>query len=262
MTHRIYTPNVRPTNGLGGMLALSLVCHVVLFFWAGRLELYPGDLPVAQPIYVELLNLPVEAPQAGSPSGSTRGVPSPVKAPTTAPLPPPPRREMKLPATRKASNKPVPLPQKAARQESAREYEARLEALEQRDDARRQEVALADIRKRIASRSRENAPAGMPGGSGSQAGSDYAAFIQSRLKDSFQQTIAWQSKKPLMVVRLQIDARGGLISYKVEKSSGDVVFEEAVYRAVQLAKKNFVPPPGGKEFGYGFVFKPEGVDKK
>ena len=121
---------------------------------------------------------------------------------------------------------------------------------------------MAEVRNRIAARTAGNSPAGMPGGTGNQAGSDYAAYVQSRLRDSFALTIAWQAKKPMVAVRLLIDAKGVLTSYKIEKSSGDAVFEDAVYRAVQLAKKSFPPPPGGKEFSYGFVFKPEGVDKK
>ena len=65
-----------------------------------------------------------------------------------------------------------------------------------------------------------------------------------------------------MAVRLILDGKGALTSYKIEKSSGDQIFEDAVYRAVQLARKNFPPPPGGKEFSFGFIFRPEGVDKK
>ena len=102
----------------------------------------------------------------------------------------------------------------------------------------------------------------MPGGTGTQAGSDYAAYLQSRLKESFSLTIAWQAKKPLVAIRLTIDGKGALTSYKIEKSSGDVIFEDAVSRAVQLAKKHFPPPPGGQELSYGFVFRPEGVDKR
>jgi colicin import membrane protein len=244
------------------MLAFSLALHLVFIFLAAKLELFRNDLPVEQAIYVDVLNLPVESPQAGSPSGTVKGPPEAGKPPAPVPLPPPSPREMKLPKATLAPGKPPSSPRKAERQETAQEYEARLAALERAAEARHQEASLAEIQNRIAARERGNAPAGMPGGTGSQSGSDYAAYIQSRLRDSFAVTIAWQTKKPLVAVRLHIDAKGALTSYKIEKSTGDVVFEDAVYRAVQLAKKNFPPPPGGKEFSYGFVFKPEGVDKK
>lgn len=259
MTRRRHTTDLLPTNGLGGMLALSLALHLVFLFLAAKLELFRNDLPVEQAIYVDVLNLPVESPQAGSPSETVKGPTEAGKSPTPVPLPPP---EMKLPKPRQAAGKSPPPPRKAERRETAEEYEARLAALEHSAESRRQAAAVAEIQNRIAARTAGNAPAGMPGGTGSQAGSDYAAYIQSRLRDSFKLTVAWQTQKPLVAVRLFIDAKGGLTSYKIEKSTGDVVFEDAVYRAVQLAKKNFPAPPGGKEFSYGYVFKPEGVDKK
>jgi len=260
MTRGRQTSDLQPANGLGGMLAFSLALHLVFFFLAAKLEFFRNDLPVAQAIYVDVLNLPVESPQAGSPAG-TEKVTTETGKPPPVPSPPAPR-EMKLPKAKLAPANPQPNPRKAAPQETAQEYEARIAALERAAEARHQEASLAEIQKRIATRDKGNVPAGMPGGTGSQAGSDYAAYIQSRLRDSFAVTIAWQTRKPLLAVRLFIDAKGTLTSYKIEKSTGDVVFEDAVYRAVQLAKKNFPPPPGGKEFSYGFVFKPEGVDKK
>ena len=263
MTHRRHATDVQPTNGLGGMLALSLALHLVFFFLAGKLELLSNDLPPAeQAIYVDVLTMPVEAPQAGSPSGTAKVASEAGKPVAPAPLPPPAPPDMKLPKATKATGKPQPSPRKTDRQETSHEYEARLAALERTAESRRQDAALAEIQNRIAARTGGKAPAGMPGGTGNQAGSDYSAYLQSRLKDSFAVTIAWQTKKPLVVVRLTVDTKGVLTSYKIEKSTGDALFEDAVYRAVQLAKKNFPPPPGGKDFSYGFVFKPEGVDKK
>jgi colicin import membrane protein len=244
------------------MLALSLALHLVFFLVAAKLQLIRTDLPVEQAIYVDVLNLPVESPQAGSPSGTVK-VPTEAGKPSPpVPSPPPAPPAMKLPTAKQATVKSQSPTRKADRQETSKEYEARLAALERSAETRRQEAAMAAIRNRIAAQTGGNTPAGMPGGTGNQAGSDYAAYVQSRLRDSFALTIAWQAKKPMVAVRLFIDAKGVLTSYKIEKSSGDVVFEDAVYRAVQLARKNFPPPPGGKEFSYGFVFKPEGVDKK
>lgn len=261
MTRRQWQPKIQPTNGLGGMLAFSLALHLVFFFLAAKLELFRNDLPVAaRAIYVDVMNLPVASPQAGSPSGAVPGAPAAVPPPVAPPPPAP--RELRLPAANTAPVKAAKVPAKADSGETSREYEARLAALEQSAETRRQEAALAAIRNRVGTGKAGGAPAGMPGGTGTQAGSDYAAYLQSRLKDSFALTIAWQAKKPLVAVRLTVDARGNLTSYKIEKSTGDVIFEDAVHRAVQLAKKNFPPPPGGKEFSYGFVFKPEGVDTK
>ena len=244
------------------MLALSLALHLVFFFGATKLELFRNDLRAEQAIYVDVVNLPVASPQAGSPAGSVKGAPAAGHAPAAVMPPPPAPRAMKAPAAKAAPSKSAKPSPRTESGETASEYEARLAALERNAEARRQEAALAAIRNRVGARNTGAAPAGMPGGTGTQAGSDYAAYLQSRLRDSFELTIAWQTKKPLVAVRLTVDARGNLLSYKIEKSTGDVLFEESVYKAVQLAKKNFPPPPGGREFSYGFIFKPEGVDKK
>lgn len=259
MTRRLRKPARKPTSGLGGMLAFSLALHLVFFFLAARLDTFKNDISTAQTIYVDVVNLPVASPQAGSTAGAPAGataLQTRTAAPATAPAP----REMKLPAKHAASKSVTP--PRITPKETSQEYEARLAALERSAETRRQEAALAELQHRVTGRTAGTAAAGMPGGTGNQAGSDYGSYIQSRLRDSFALTISWQSKKPLVAVRLTIDAKGNLLSYKIEKSSGDPVFEDAVSRAIQLAKKNFPPPPGGKEFSYGFVFKPEGIDKK
>ena len=260
MTRRRRKESRRPTNGLGGMLACSLALHLVFFFSAANLGAFRSPSPVTdQAIFVDVVNLPVHSPQAGSPAGTVKnGVTVPRKA-----MPIPRAARQTVPPVQKPSKvKPGKIPPKTQSGETAQEYEERLAALEQSAEAHRQEAALADLQHRVAARNAGGATAGMPGGSGHQAGSDYAAYLQSRLRESFSQTIAWQSKKPMVVVRLTLDPKGVLISYKIEKSSGDPIFEDAVSRAVQLARKNFQPPPGGKEFSFGFVFRPEGVDKK
>lgn len=102
----------------------------------------------------------------------------------------------------------------------------------------------------------------MPGGTGTEAGSDYPSYIQSRLTDAFRTTIAFQSKNPLVVVRITIGRNGRITQLRTEKSSGDKVFEDAVARAIAKAEQSFPPPPSREEFEYGFVFRPQGVGKK
>jgi colicin import membrane protein len=100
---------------------------------------------------------------------------------------------------------------------------------------------------------------GMPGAKGTQAGSDYSAYIQSRLKDAFRDVIASQTGAPQTLVRITIGTDGRITGYRVEKKSGDPVFDDAVSRAVTLAGRYFKPPPGGVPFERVFRFKPEGV---
>ncbi len=102
----------------------------------------------------------------------------------------------------------------------------------------------------------------MPNGKGNQAGSDYTAFIHSRLKDAFRDTITYQSKNPYVVVKLSIDPDGRIARVKIDKSSNDKVFENSVQRAITNAEPKFVPPPGRTLYEGTFVFKPQGVTQK
>jgi colicin import membrane protein len=199
--------------------------------------------------YVDVVNLPVADPQAGFPDSSEK-----VKAPLPA-LPPP---HMQMPA--KADAKSATLA-KVVKQtpvvESASEFEERMAGLEKEVEARHAAAALEALSKRNVGKP----PSGIPGGVGSEAGSDYAGYLQSRLKDAFKNTIAYQSKNPEVVLRLTIDRYGRVVRFLMERSSGDKLFEDAVARAVGKAEKTFPPPPGGGAFDYGFVFRPEGVGK-
>ena len=82
MTRRRRKESRRPTNGLGGMLACSLALHLVFFFSAANLGAFRSPSPVTdQAIFVDVVNLPVHSPQAGSPAGTVKnGVTVPRKA--------------------------------------------------------------------------------------------------------------------------------------------------------------------------------------
>jgi len=66
--------------------------------------------------------------------------------------------------------------------------------LERAAEARQEEAALARLQEKI--RSQGSGRAGMPGGGGKEAGSDYTAYVQSRLRDAFQKTIQHTSQNP------------------------------------------------------------------
>jgi colicin import membrane protein len=171
---------------------------------------------------------------------------------------------MTLPATPPAKTKPSAAPTKVKPQkttpEAAKEFEERLARLEREAEARHEAAALDALKKRVAGGGK--APVGMPGATGKEAGSDYGSYIQSRLRDAFKTTIASQSKNPEVVVRLTIDRSGRISRSRLERSTGDKVFEDAVMRAIAKAEQNFPPPPRGEEFEQGFIFKPQGVGKK
>lgn len=237
--------------GLGISLACSLLLHAAflagMFLLNPMLQIKPSAAPV---YYVDIVNLPTANPRAGSPAARGNDAAPPAPAAKS--------QEMNLPPE-KPSTTPKTEAVKQPRPESDREFRERLARLERKVEGQHAESAIEALRRKAASGSGRS---GMPNATGTEAGSDYGSYIQSRLKDAFALTIAASSRNPMVVARLTIDRNGRLIGFRIERSSGDKVFEDSVSRAVDRAKENFPPPPGGREFQQGFIFKPEGVGIK
>jgi colicin import membrane protein len=205
-------------------------------------------MKVVETYYVDVVNLPVAAPQAGSPT--QQGADS-----ETAPPPKTPDSSMNLPHPPDKTSKPKVAPPK--KEDSS--FADNLAKLKKKAEDREQEAALDRLRNKVSSPG--SGRAGMPAGKGNEAGSDYTAYIQSRLKDAFRETISYSSKSPEIVVRIFIDADGKLSRKKIERSSPDRAFEISVIRAVELASEKFTPPPNRKIFEGVFVFKPQGISQ-
>ena len=238
------------------MFAISFLCHLavasVIFWLNADLVFHPAEEPVT---YVDMVTLPVASPQAGTPAPAQEKSQQPAAAPAPAPAPAP---AMALPAAKPKAKLPPPVKGKPEKPvppvEDGREFNQRLEKIERQAEEKRQAEVLARLKKGSG-----KAVVGMPGAKGTQAGSDYASYIQSRLKDAFKDVIASQTSTPQVLVRITIGADGRITNYRVEKKSGDPVFDDAVSRAVTLAGRYFKPPPGGLPFERVFRFKPEGV---
>lgn len=240
------------------MVCWSAIAHLIFysFLLLFHFPAYPKEAPV---YYVDLLNLPVASPQAGSP-GEPQGAPAPPGPAPPQPAAPKPR-QMTLPSkqperapTRQAETIAAKRPDAA---QAARELDERIARLERDAAARHADAAMEAMRKRGVGAGR----VGMPGATGTEAGSDYASYIQSRLKDAFVTTIAFQGKNPEVAVRITIGKTGRISKVRLERSTGDKVFEAAVFRAIAKAEQSFPPPPKGEEFENGFVFRPQGVGK-
>lgn len=249
----------RSDKGLFPVLSVSSLLHLTVYGLVVWLHLLPAaKLREAPVYYVDMVNLPVESPQQGRASEASNESAPP--QPVTPPAP-----EMKLPAKPTAKDaspaaKPVkPATTSQSTEESAREFEERMTKLERAADARHEAAAMEALRKRAADRGKNQQ--GIPGGSGTESGSDYASYIRSRLVDAFRTTIAYQDKSPKVTLVLTIDRNGRIVRKRVENSSGDRIFEDAVERAVVKAEKTFRPPPGGGTFEYGFIFTTQGVGK-
>jgi colicin import membrane protein len=243
-------------TGLGVSFIFSAVIHLAVFllmFWLGRFA--PENMHVQETYYVDVVNLPVADPRAGSPS--QKGNDSEQAPPPRAPenpmsMPAPPKPDLKS----KTGKNPAKSNDAASESSS---FAERMAKLENKSEAQHAAESLAQLQNR--SKSSGSGRSGMPATSGTEKGSDFTAYIQSRLKDAFRETISYSSKNPEMAVRLFIDTNGKLVRSKTERSSGDRAFEIAVLRAIDLASEKFTQPPNRKVFEGVFVFKPQGISQ-
>jgi colicin import membrane protein len=237
----------------GWMLLSSLALHLTCYVLLVKFHFYSLPLTEGPVYYVDVVNLPVANPRAGTPSTSGSAPPLPAQEEMAVPAPSPQKAVAKLKTP--AGKKP------AASAETARQFEERLAKIEQEVAAKHTMAALEALKKKVAG-SGKGGQTGIPGGKGLEAGSDYAGYIRSRLTDAFRTTIAFQTKNPEVMVRLTIDRNGKVAGLKLERSSNDRIFEDAVINAIVKAEQTFVPPPAGGKFEYRFKFAPEGVIKK
>ncbi len=235
------------------MVCCSAIVHVVVYFFLLEFH-FPARFKEAPVYYVDILDLPVANPQAGTPA---EGAKSPAP-PEPAPPPPPPSREMALPTKPPAKQPAKPPTKKPEATETPKEFDKRMEQLEQEAAARRVTQAMEEMRNR----GKAKGTSGVPGATGTEAGSDYSSYIKSRLEDEFRTTIAYQSKNPEVYVKLVINSFGRIARQQIVKSSRDKIFEDSVSRAIAKAERNFRPPPSGTLFEITVKFSPQGIGKQ
>lgn len=240
-------------TGMGVSCIISTVVHLTVFLlllWWGKL--FPVNINLQETYYVDVVNLPVASPQAGNPAqkGDDAEAAAPPSKLPGSPMTVPPAAK---PGTLKPSDKTAV--KTSDPNESA--FTERMSRLEGKIEDKHQEATLERLRNKI--KISGSGRSGMPGASGKESGSDYTAYIQSRLKDAFRETISFSSKTPEVIVRLFIDVNGKLTKRNLERSSGDRAFELSVQRAIDMASEKFTPPPEKKIFEGVFVFKPQGI---
>ncbi|HIJ95484.1 MAG TPA: TonB C-terminal domain-containing protein [Desulfuromonadales bacterium] len=246
-------------TGLSVSFIASAIIHLAVFLlvaWYGKL--FPMDSPVQETYYVDVVNLPVASPQegtalqSGSQTEQAAVLPPPPPAPSPMPLPLP-LPKAAIPAKKPASKTST---DSVGNDSTLAE---RMAQLQRNQEARQEEAVLDRLRAKV--KSAGIGRVGMPNAHGSQAGSDYTAYLQSRLKDAFRETISFSSKNPEMIVRLFIDSDGKLMRRVTERSSGDKAFELSVQRAIDIASEKFPAPPDKRTFESIFVFKPQGISQ-
>lgn len=240
----MHTLQRRSDTWFGVTLFLSATIHMAAFVFLVWTQRFAPDLGQLQTTYyVDVVNLPVASPRAGNPT--------PTPDETISDLSSAPQA-----GAMSAPTASTPAAGKGPRTE-AQSFQERMAKLAGKAEEQRQSAALESLRQKVS-----GGRPGMPGATGSQAGSDYTAYLHSRLKDAFRDVISYQSKAPFVAVRLTIDGNGRVMRIRFEKSSGDKLFEKSVQRAIELAEQRIVPPPGRTTYEGTFVFKPQGVTQR
>ncbi len=239
----------------GWMFSASLSLHILLFFLLMNAPLFRSTLHEATPYYVDLVTLPAPDP---SPDAAASAPTS--RKELTAPPSPKPAQKPAVVIPDKIVAKPsqpqadAALSEKTARQE-ARDFAERLAKLEHSSESRHKSAAIESLKKKVTpSLNSVNSS-----GSGSISGSDYASYIQSRLKDSFATTIVYRTRNPESSVHIYIDRQGKLIRSAMITPSKDKLFNDSIMRAIEKAKSDFPPPPNGKDFDKLYLFSPQEV---
>lgn len=229
----------------GRFFLLSFTLHLAAILICSYTAIFKPVLHEATPYYVDIISLPEPEP-APAPAA-----PEPLPAAPAAATPVVPLKPAAPPARTPAAS-PLPSPTAPAardgrgqegRGQEAKEFAQRMSRLERSSEERRQAEAFASLQKRVADRK----------------GSDYGAYIQSRLKDALATTMFYRSKAPEAAVRLYIDKKGKLVRYVMERPSADKLFNDSVMRTIEKAKVNFPPPATNSDFEKLYVFSPQEV---
>lgn len=242
--------------GVSACIIASAVIHLAVFLllvsW-GRI--FPAQISTQETYYVDVVSLPTANPQSGSPAPKSKD------AVAEPPPPLPAKQPMLVPQQSKSPQKIVTKPvlppphSEPASAETESAFAERMEQLERARESRREEAVLERLRNKV--KAAGSPKSGMPGASGTEAGSRYADYIKSRLEDALKVTSRYSTKNPEVAVRLTISAEGKLSRIRIERSSGDATFELAVRRAIDMASEKFTAPPNRAVFENGFVFKPK-----
>lgn len=197
------------------MVFLSLSLHVLLFFvmvshWGDW-----GGAKVFNPIMVDLVSLPTQAPAGRATKSSEPLAPSPVKEVKQTVAKPTPTPKMESPSVKKETGKKKETPTSPKASGG--------------DAASRLRSAIADVQQRV----------GASGSGGGSVEDAYHAELYEHMKQFWHMPadMALKAKRndlqTEMLVRWRRD--GVIISFKIEKGSGDVAFDESVTRAVRAA---------------------------
>ena len=289
------TNNVAGGNhGIGRMLLMSLVLHVVIFVLIGG-YLVPTFEHQKKPVYyVDLMHKPVANPRAGrtdaavkhkkkktkkSPKKKIKKKISPkkvVKKVAKKKQPPVKKKVIKKPPAKKTLakkvvppkkpvSKPVvtkpvvtkPISQPPPTKKVITKYETNpVDAIE----AMRRKQRIAALKNELKDLAHapvavSDAPVGVIGGHGTQAGVDYASWIKAFLSEAWALPSNYMERGLVGKMLLRFDRNGRQIYSELLAPSGDSFFDASIKRAAR--QLNQLPSKPGKQMELTITFDPK-----
>ncbi len=223
---------------LGRAFLISFGLHFLIFLLFSGLILPHFGRDRRPVYYVDLVNLPVERPQAGRPDAS-------------------PKKSVKKKAAKKSSSvveksAPVAVSKKTTDKSgpSDADISARIAAMQKKKQSRQE---IEELKQRLAALATADtrgedavpaAPIGMPDGTGDQVGPSYLAWLQAYLKQQWALSEYQVTRLDLEAeVRIVYDANGRMTDFKFLEKSGDRIFDDSVKSAILKSRELPKPPP-------------------
>jgi outer membrane biosynthesis protein TonB len=229
--------DLEPKLGRAFLVSFFLHLFIVLIFSGLILPRFDSDRPPVY--YVDLVNLPVENPQAGRPDAAPKKSAKKRAAKKTSP-------QVKKSSTVSVS-KTAPSVKTGP---SDADISARITKMQKKQQSRKE---IEDLKKKLAAlattdtRGEEAAPdvpIGMPEGTGDQVGPSHFAWLQAYLKHQWALSEYQVTRLDLeAVVFLEYDKTGRMTDFRFLEKSYDRIFDDSVKAAILKSQQLPKPPP-------------------
>jgi hypothetical protein len=241
--------DLEPKLGRAFLVSFFLHVFILLLFSGVILPHFGKDRPPVY--YVDLVNLPVENPQAGRPDAAPKkSVQKKADKRTSAAAEKKSAAAVRKPTVKKST------PQKAAAMveesgPSDADIAARIAQMQQREDRRKE---IDDLKQKLAALAADDtrgeeaapdAPVGVPDGTGDEEGVSRLLWLQAYLKQQWALSEYQVTRLDLeAVVFLEYDKKGQMTDFRFLEKSGDRIFDDSVKAAILKSRQQNIPAPG------------------
>ncbi len=223
---------------LGRAFLLSFGLHLAIFLLFSGLILPHFGRDRRPVYYVDLINLPVERPQAGRPDAAPKASVKKTAPKKTSPA---------VPKSSPAVTRPQPAEKSGP---SDADISARIAAMQKKQQSRQE---IEELKQRLAALATQDTrgedavpdvPVGMPEGTGDQVGPSYLAWLQAYLKQQWALSEYQVTRLDLeAVVFIEYDSSGRMSDFRFLEKSGDAIFDDSVKAAILKSRQLPKPPP-------------------